>query len=53
MSERQSKRMRRLLIMAGLAYRPKRIPRMAPSPELIGWQNTTREEYDAARRERK
>jgi len=53
MNERRAKQQRRLRIMAGLAFRPKRLPRMAPSPELIGWQNTTREEYDAARLERK
>ena len=53
MSERRAKQQRRLLIMAGLAYRPKRLPKRAASPELIGWQNTTREEYDEARRERK
>jgi hypothetical protein len=54
MNERRAKQQRRrLLIMAGKAFRPKRIPKRAASPELIGWQNTTREEYDEARRERK
>ena len=56
MSERQSKRVRRILrlIRTNDPERHKqRLPRMAPEPRLIGWQNTTREEYDAARQERK
>jgi len=50
MSERKVKRARRLLIMAGLAFRPKRLPKHAAEPSLIGWQNTARAEYDEARK---
>ncbi len=54
MSERRAKQVRRLLVMLGVNDpQAKRLSRMAASPELIGWQNTTREEYDAACRGRK
>jgi hypothetical protein len=53
MSERRAKQARRLLIMAGLAFRPKCLPKRAPELDLIGWENTARAEYDEAAKERR